>query len=94
MRDLSLREDSTSPNYIPFACVHTISTGDWTEAYGWSRDNYRELRITGGEYVAVSRTVQTVVTDERAARLSHELTQNTFNTFDEFKAAKKQRMPD
>jgi hypothetical protein len=87
MRDLSLRKDSTSPNYIPFASVHTISTGDWTEAYRWSRDTYRQLRITGGEYVAVSRNVQTDLTDERAARLSHELTHNTFNTFDEFTAA-------
>lgn len=87
MSDLSLRKDSTNPNHIPFASVHTISTGDWTEAYRWSRDNHRQLRKTGEEYIAVSRIVQTDLTDERAARLSHELTHITFNTFDEFTAA-------
>ena len=41
----SMRRDPANPNPIPFTSVHTILTTDWTEAYRWSRDTARQVRI-------------------------------------------------
>ena len=87
MKDLSLRKDPTNPNYIPFTSVHTISTGDWTEAYRWSRDTNKQLRLTGDAYIAVAKDIATDLTDERAARLAAQFTDFNFDAFDEYTAA-------
>lgn len=84
LKNLSLRKDITNPNHIPFARFHTISTKDWTEAYRWSKDNHRQIRLTGMDYVAVSKSVKSDLTDERAARLAAQFRNFTFGTFDAF----------
>jgi hypothetical protein len=84
LKNLSLRKDIANPNYIPFTTFHTISTKDWTEAYRWSKDSYRQIRRTGEEYVAVSKNVSSHLTYDRAARLAGQLGNLTFDSFDTY----------
>ena len=84
LKNLSLRKDTTNPNHIPFTRFHTISTKDWTEAYRWSKDNHCQIRLTGVDYISVSKNVKSDLTDERAARLAAQLGHFTFDTFDTY----------
>ena len=84
----STRRDPANPNPIPFTGVHTIVTSNWTEAYRWSRDTARQLRITNdGVYVAVNGDVRGDLTDEKAAYFVAMFTNFTFGSFDDFTKA-------
>ena len=53
----STRRDPTNFNFIPFTSAHTISKDDWTEAYRWSKDTAKQLRVVGNVYVALQGNV-------------------------------------
>ena len=81
----STRRDPANPNPIPFTSVHTIVTTNWTEAYRWSKDTARQLRITNdGVYVAVNSDVRGDLTDEKAANFVAMFTDFSFGSFDDF----------
>ena len=81
----SIRRDPANPNPIPFTSVHTIMTSDWTEAYRWSRDTARQVRITNdGSYVAVNSDVRGDLTDDKAANFVAKFTNFSFESFDDF----------
>ena len=81
----SIRRDPANPNPIPFTSVHTIMTSDWTEAYRWSRDTARQVRITNdGSYVAVNSDVRGNLTDDKAANFVAKFTNFSFGSFDDF----------
>ena len=80
----STRRDPTNVNFIPFTSVHTISTGDWTEAYRWHKDTAKQVRIVGNVYVALHGNVTGDLTDAKAAKFISQFTDFTFVTFDEY----------
>lgn len=80
----SRRRYDGDANYIPFTNVHTISTSDWTEAYRWTRDTSKQLRVIGDTYVAINKDVRGHLTDAKASAFIATFTDFTFPTFDNY----------
>lgn len=81
LREKSIRYDALNPNYIPFTTRHTIATNEWVEAYRWSKDTARQLRIIGDIYVTVKEN-RGDLTDAKAQAFITSFTDFTFASFD------------